>query len=819
MHRELAATLTSVEWMCLLAVPAPARPKRRRRGEMSKTSDLRITIDGSMGLVSNVSQHSGKRGTFVQFKDVITDVANRIVKRDGKGTTLGNVAGTEIQTIEEYVFTDRATGATYTYVLGAINAGSYIYASINSGASWGGQTLPITPTPGGRWFFRQVDNSVIAGNGRDRILIASQAYASITLTSAATTATATSSAPHPFSTGETVIIAGSTIAAYNGSYVITVTGATTFTYTFAGGASPATGNISATVQRLIWRLAGQAAPTAAPLYSLSTNDPPYNTGTVSMTQGSPGILGIGTTFTSAMAGKHISINGVDYTIKALADGGFTDTTHMTLTENFKEATAAYAYNIFRGVGDWLTGPRYCFSFYNPVTGHSSNVSPVQEVTEQNQFGRTITITITGSQENTDAYNNGYTQIQLFRPPANGYTLVAINEKLANNNTGAAITYVETAVKFANTYLTTDLAPFDSNDPPPAGISCLVFHQDRAWALTIDGRLRFSLAFFEQPFGVAVESWPSLPQFARVVHKPSGMLVVGGTSVSAVIVIQTAKADMSVDGFDPLTFRVFPLKSRKSGGFLYSAIDYEGDLIEFYRDKRLMTYPGRDDLGRPIQNKLKTIRKSLLSKVRLHWFSDEDRNFLLLSVPSTGSSTANDYTYVWDLDNGGLISEWNAGFSCFATVHDATTDELQLWAGDSTGAIYRLLGGSNQDAGANFVPVVKTSILRPLEEEAWTSVGYVELYVNDASGTWSGRIFIHEQASTGATDGTVTGFNFRVAPYKSQSAQGKKLVADWSHTVRTKSEALQLEVTFPTQNAALWIEKIVIGFKVGAERVS
>lgn len=790
---------------------------------MSKTSDFRITIDGSMGLVSNVSQHSGKRGTFVQFRDVITDVANRIVKRDGKGTTLGNVSGNEVQTMLEYVFTDNATGATYTYVIGAINAGTYIYATINSGATWGGQTLPITPTLGGRWFFCQADNRIFAVNGRDQMLVGAQAYASITITSAGATATATSSAPHPFSNGETVIVAGSSIAAYNGSYLITVTSVNTFTYTFAGGASPATGNISATVQRLIWRLAGQAAPTVAPVYSLTTNDPPYNTGAVSMTNGSPAILGIGTTFTSIMAGKTISINGVAYTILS-----FTDATHMTLTTNFAEATAAYSYNIFVGAGDWLTGPRYAYSYYNPTTGHSSNVSPVLQITEQNQVGRTVTITITGSAENTLAYNNGYTQIQLFRSALNAFTLVAVGEKLANNASGTNIVYFETVTKFKDTYLTTDLAPFDSNDPPPAGISCIVFHQDRMWALTIDGRLRFTPAFFELPFGRAVESWPAIPQFARQVSQPSGMLVVGGSSVSEAIVIQTARGDYSIDGFDPLTFNLFRLKTRYSGGFLYSATSIDGALCEFYRDKRLLLLPTRyntlaapesDDIGSVIQDKLNLVRDSLLSKARLHWFAAKSRNLILLSVPSTGSSTANDYTYVFDLDNGALVSEWNAGFSCFATVHDATTGELQLWAGDSTGAAYRLLGGATQDAGANFQPVVKTSILRPAEEEMWSDLSYVELYVNDASGTWAGKLFIHEQTSSGATDGTVTAFNFRVAPYKSQSAQGKKLVADWSHTVRTRSEAIQLEITFPSQNAVLWIEKIVFGFKAAEERVA
>jgi len=786
---------------------------------MAKSSDLRITLDGSGSLVSNVSQHSGRRGDFVVFRDVITDVANRIVKREGKGASLGSVAGVEIQIIHEFTFVDPATGTSYLYVLGAIDSGSYVYATINSGATWSGQTLPITPTPGGRWFFcNDADNrSVLAVNGKDAALIASQAYASVTLTSAATTATATSSAPHPFTTGETVIIAGATPAAYNGSYVVTVTGATTFTYTFAGGTSPATGNISATVQRLIWRKAGQAAPSVAPTYSLATNDPAYNTGTISCTEGSEACVGIGTAWTTGATwvGKHININGNDYIIATVTTG-----TALTLTTKFKEASGTFAYNIFRGIGDWITAKRYCAAFRNPTTGHLSNVSPVLEVTETNQYGRTITITIAGSAENTTAYNNGYTQIQLFRSATNAFTLVALNEFLANNNTGSAITYVETAAKFSDTYLTDQLAPFDQNGVPPIGISALAFHQDRMWALTIDGRLRFTPTPFEMDYGVAIEAWPAVPQFSRRIRaKASGLVVVGATSSTEALIVQTAIGDYSVEGFDPLTYHPFRLRTRKSGGFMYAATDLDGDLVEFYRDKRLMTFPSGADVGRAIQDKLSTVRESLLRKVRLHFFSGKNRNFLLLSVPSTASSTANDATYVFDLDKGGNAYEWSGGFSAFATVHDATTEEVQLWAGDSQGAVYRLLGTSNQDAGANFAPTIKTNIIRPLESESWSRVAYVELYVNDASSTWTGRIFIHEQTNTGATDGTVQALTFRAAATKSQSAQGKKLVATFTMSKRTRSEAFQLEVTYPSQNAPLWIEKIVIGFKVETERVS
>lgn len=70
-----------------------------------------------------------------------------------------------------------------------------------------------------------------------------------TLTSSSTTATATV-ADHGFvnSTNSTynpyVNISGATPTAYNGRYQITVVDANTFTYTFAGGTSPATGTIS-----------------------------------------------------------------------------------------------------------------------------------------------------------------------------------------------------------------------------------------------------------------------------------------------------------------------------------------------------------------------------------------------------------------------------------------------------------------------------------------------------------------------------------------------------------------------------------------------
>jgi len=74
---------------------------------------------------------------------------------------------------------------------------------------------------------------------------------SVTLTSSSTTATAVTSAAHGLQVNDYVTITGASPSAYNGTYqVMTVADSTHFTYTFAGGTSPATGTITATGGRV-----------------------------------------------------------------------------------------------------------------------------------------------------------------------------------------------------------------------------------------------------------------------------------------------------------------------------------------------------------------------------------------------------------------------------------------------------------------------------------------------------------------------------------------------------------------------------------------
>lgn len=230
---------------------------------------------------------------------------------------------------------------------------------------------------------------------------------------------------------------------------------------FAGKVFAVNGNqamlVSAGLPTDVWREVGQTAPLVAPNLSVLAADPPVTnstTGTtVSATNGSALVNNTGTPFVtgapSPWIGKTITINGRNYEI---ADVGASN--QLTLTEEFKEDTASgLPWTVYPGIGAWEEGPQYAYAFYNPTTGHVSNISPIAQIVEKRQVGRTITVVIAGGADINAAYNAGYTQIQLFRTPLNGAQLVALNEKLASNNAGSNITYVETVTKFADTYLT------------------------------------------------------------------------------------------------------------------------------------------------------------------------------------------------------------------------------------------------------------------------------------------------------------------------------------------------------------------------------
>jgi len=136
-----------------------------------------------------------------------------------------------------------------------------LFAAVN-GSFYDCSTNPATLSYAGsfandRWqhinFSTAGGNFLVACNGADATMLydgtrwykmatTATAQTISTLTSSGTTATVTTSSAHGLVTDNRVVISGATEAPYNGTFRITVTGSTTFTYTMASSTtSPATG--------------------------------------------------------------------------------------------------------------------------------------------------------------------------------------------------------------------------------------------------------------------------------------------------------------------------------------------------------------------------------------------------------------------------------------------------------------------------------------------------------------------------------------------------------------------------------------------------
>lgn len=106
------------------------------------------------------------------------------------------------------------------------------------------------------------------------------------ITRSSTTVTVTLAAAHGYITNYTVIISGAAESAYNGTFVVTVTGSTTFTYTLnvEQPATPATGNLTAKKADII--------TPASFTYSIAGSPASPATGTITATGGRTTVPGI-----------------------------------------------------------------------------------------------------------------------------------------------------------------------------------------------------------------------------------------------------------------------------------------------------------------------------------------------------------------------------------------------------------------------------------------------------------------------------------------------------------------------------------------------
>ena len=155
-----------------------------------------------------------------------------------------------------------------------------------------------------------------------------------------------------------------------------------------GSATPSISKDATAAGTFPW---GVAAPASAMTYTVNSNF--YNTGTLAATNGSPSLVGTGTTWVtgSTWVGLPIFINNVQYTIAAVPS-----TTTMTLTTNYQGVTAgSLLYKVQLGAMTWQAGSgfKYAFAYWNDASGHISNISPITTVNDgtPNNVGSNVTL--------------------------------------------------------------------------------------------------------------------------------------------------------------------------------------------------------------------------------------------------------------------------------------------------------------------------------------------------------------------------------------------------------------------------------------------
>ena len=715
---------------------------------MGKANNTKtLTWNGASRLASNVSARTvADPQTYVEYVDLITDGAQRIRKRPGKGASLGAVAASPITALHEFERVHPTTGAVTYHIFGVINAGGFIYKW--NGAAWAAETLPVVDgvakiTSGAKPVFCNFNNRCYFVNGVDEMIV------------------------------------------YDGTS---------------------------------WKLAGVIAPVAAATYA-PLNLPAqgiYNTGTVSVVEGSPTVTGVvPAQWTTGGAWNlfYIDIDGTRYQISTVATqgDGAAIAPVLTLTEGYKGATASpLTYSIYTGLQSWGDNPpKYSWAYYNPTTGHVSNRAPITEITEKNIVNRTITLTIAATQDHQDAYGQGYTKIKIFRTASEGNQLAAIDTSVDNVNSAvASISFPETTLTYQDTKLTNLAAPLNTNTAPPSALSSLTAHLNRLWATRPSDptntppdtpRTYFSAVAGEIPFGVPEESWPR--RFARSgISQPKDVVTMGADSPQNALVIVANDGNYTVDGYDNRSFTdPYRLPMRTTGGFFRGTLVFDGRLVQMYRDKRLLdTQAG--DLGAPIQDKLNRILPGYITQTRFANFAYENSSLMLVSY--THSGTTNNYSLVYDWDNG-RINEWNFGITAAATVHNAS-GALELWVGDATGAIYSLLVPATwQDAGANFAPHFKTS---HIDFDRRVMLCHARLYVGptgaEALTTWKIKVFKNE-------DTVGTEYTFTPSPDLFQSAQGREMIVNFPEPIF--AEVFQAEITFPSADQDLYVERFELDF--------
>jgi hypothetical protein len=360
---------------------------------------------------------------------------------------------------------------------------------------------------------------------------------------------------------------------------------------------------------------------SAPVVTIAAPGGPGQTATAMATittVGSTMVTGAGTTFTTAgpLAGSPVGcpmyIFGVRYQIASV-----TDNTHLVLSTPYQGISvlsiAAPEWQINNGAMQWEAGNgfRYGYSYYDPVTGHTSNLSPILSVDDAAPANDFSTVVISNIVTTGDAR---FTKIVLWRTAHGGGVLFPL---AVLTNAGGPLSYSDN--NNDDTLLGTVgpgtlPGPITTNAPPPTDLDNVSAWDGRFWGsrASVPGLIYYSAKNdpSELPVGVGEECWP-LP-YTIPIPEDSGSIT-GTRPVGGNIVIETEKSLFYVVGNAPENYTILRLSSKGRGSSHFACVTLPGEdansadvLVHFGNDARLyfLFGPGGDlSYSYPIQNRL------------------------------------------------------------------------------------------------------------------------------------------------------------------------------------------------------------------------
>lgn len=235
------------------------RPARRRRHPIDADTDIRPTVQATLdplpGMPGQIQVQLAAQPPGAAIKYLVQNAGGTIPPVESSASWLTYGADFIVSQLESadrelaaYAILGRHIGEVQRWRIGQDTTPSVLTLTLSE---------PVSGTLRAAW---AVDDDVArvqlyrkkyagglpsgAGQGLP-ILGIGTAYSVTSITRSGGIATVTTAAAHGRATGDMVLIAGATQTDYNGTWVITVTGATTFTYALLGvPTTPATGTIT-----------------------------------------------------------------------------------------------------------------------------------------------------------------------------------------------------------------------------------------------------------------------------------------------------------------------------------------------------------------------------------------------------------------------------------------------------------------------------------------------------------------------------------------------------------------------------------------------